>query len=133
MLNYALTGSMNDTSILEIDNARFQHPCCNYYVGLKAGTIARMGGVNEVEKMDGVLNVTVMCHEGEEIFETNALERICLRIHVVGETPEKLADNLVRISETLKIISTEAEDMQIEHLTYDRCLNAIYATTSFCK
>lgn len=131
MINYALTGSMNDTPITEIDNARFRHPCCNYYVGLKAGVIAHMGGVKEVEQLDGVLNVTIMCHEGEEILETNALERVCLRIHVVGETPEKLAENLVRISDTLKIVSTEGDEMQIEHLTYERCLDAIYATTSF--
>jgi len=131
MINYALTGSMNDTPIIDIDNARFRHPCCNYYVGLKAGTISKMGGVKEVEQLSGVLNVTVMCREGEEILETNALERVCLRIHVVGETPEILAENLVRISDTLKIMSESGEEMQIEHLEYQRCLNAIYATTSF--
>ena len=133
MINYALTGSMNDAPIINIDNARFRHPCCNYYVGLKAGVIAKMGGVEEVKTLDGVLNVTVMCHEGEEILETNALERVCLRIHVVGETPEKLAQNLVRISETLQIMSTEGTEMQLEPLTYERCLDAIYATTSFTK
>lgn len=131
MINYALTGSMNDTPIVDIDNARFRHPCCNYYVGLKAGTIAKMGGVDEVRALPGVLNVTVMCREGEEILETNALERICLRIHVVGETPEQLASNLVKISQTLDIRSTEGEEMQIEPLTYERCLAAIRSTTSF--
>ncbi len=131
MINYALTGSMNDTPIVDIDNARFRHPCCNYYVGLKAGRIAKMGGVAEVERLDGVLNVTVMCKEGEEILETNALERICLRIHVVGETPEKLAETLVKISKTLNILSTEGEEMQLEPLTYERCLEAIHATTTF--
>lgn len=131
MINYALTGSMNDTPIIDVDNARFRHPCCNYYVGLKAGTIAKMGGVSEVEQLDGVLNVTVMCREGEEILETNALERICLRIHVVGETPEKLAETLVKISQTLNILSTEGEEMQLEPLTYERCLQAIHATTTF--
>lgn len=133
MINYALTGSMNDTPIIETDNARFRHPCCNYYVGLKAGVIETMGGVREVESLDGVLNVTVMAHEGEEILETNALERVCLRIHVVGETPERLAENLVRISDTLDIRSSRGEEMQIEHLTYERCLAAIHAATSFGK
>lgn len=131
MINYALTGSMNDTPICEVDNARFRHPCCNYYVGLKAGTVAKMGGVDEVRAMDGVLNVTVMCQEGEVIHETNALERVCLRIHVVGKDAEELASNLVKISKTLQIISEDGEEMQLEHLTYDRCLAAIHATTTF--
>jgi len=100
-------------------------------VGLKAGTIAKMGGVDEVRGMPGVLNVTVMCGEGEVIEDTNALERICLRIHVVGETPEKLAENLVAISRTLDIVSTSGEDMQLEPLTYDRCLKAIRGATIF--
>jgi biotin carboxylase len=131
MINYALTGSMNDSPIVESDNARFRHPCCNYYVGLKAGTIAKMGGIIEAEKLPGVLNITVMAREGEEILDTNALERVCLRIHVVGETPEKLAENLVGISDTLNIISTSGEDMQLEPLRYDRCLEAIHGATSF--
>lgn len=131
MINYALTGSMDDEPILPRDNARFRHPCCNYYVGLKAGTIAKMDGVDEVRGMPGVLNVTVMCGEGAVIEDTNALERICLRIHVVGETPEKLAENLVAISSRLEIISTDGEDMQLEPLTYDRCLAAITAATTF--
>ena len=92
-----------------------------------------MGGVKETEKLDGVLNITVMAHEGEEILDTNALERVCLRIHVVGETPEKLAENLVRISRTLNIVSTDGKDMQIEPLNFERCLDAIYNTTSFEK
>ena len=133
MINYALTGSMNDTPIAEIDNARFRHPCCNYYVGLKPGVVAKMGGVDEVRKMKSVLNVTVMCSEGEVIPDTNALERVCLRIHVVGETPEQLAENLVKISETLDIKDEAGNDMQIEPLTYARCLKAIYDTTSFEK
>jgi len=131
MINFALTGKMSDIDIVEKDNARFRHPCCNYYVGLKAGIIQKMGGVDEVRKMAGVLNVTVMSREGEEVLETNALERICLRIHVVGETPELLAENLVAISNTLKIMSTEGNEMQLEPLEYDRCLEAIHNTTSF--
>jgi biotin carboxylase len=125
MINYALTGHMSDDCMVDRDNARFKYPCCNYYVGLKPGTIERMDGVEEVRKMPGVLNVTVMSHVGQVVEDTNALERVCLRIHVLGETKDALAKLLVRISQTLRIISTEGEEMQLEHLSYDRCINAI--------
>ncbi len=131
MINYALTGKMNDAPILSLDNPRFRHPSCNYYVGLKAGKLAKMLGVDEVKAMKGVLGVTVMCKEGDEIPDTNALERICLRIHVVGETAEALAETLVKISTTLKILSDTGEDMLLEPLTYERCLSAIRYTTNF--
>lgn len=131
MINYALTGSMNDTPIAQIDNARFRHPCCNYYVGLKPGIITEMKGVDEAEKLPGVLNITHMCGVGTQVENTNALERICLRIHVVGETAEKLAENLVRISKTLQILDENGNEMQLEPLEYDRCLKAIHGATSF--
>jgi len=131
MINYALTGKMCEFEITEKDNAKFKYPCCNYYVGLKPGIIKKMGGVDEVRNMDGVLNVTVMAKEGEEVFDTNALERICLRIHVVGKTPEELAENLVKISNTLNIISENGEEMQLEPLEYQRCIDAIHYATIY--
>ncbi len=131
MINYALTGKMCEEDILETDNAKFKYPCCNYYVGLKPGIIEKMGGVDEVRKAKGVLNVTVMSKEGEEVFDTNALERVCLRIHVTGNTVEEFAENLVNISKTLKIMSTDGEEMQLEPLTYDRCIEAIHYATIY--
>ena len=89
------------------------------------------GGVDKVRKLNGVLNVTVMCSEGEEIPATNALERICLRIHVVGDDVSQLAKNLCEISKTLDIISVNGENMQLEPLEYERCVQAICNTTSF--
>ena len=47
---------------------------------------------------------------------------------------EALADGiktLVKISSTLKIMSTEGEEMQLEPLEYERCLETIHHTTSF--
>ncbi len=128
MINYALTGSMSDTRIADKDNARYPYPCCNYYVPLKAGTIAAMNGVEEVEQMDGVLNVTRMCRVGDVVEDTNALERVCLRIHVVGKDMEDLAHLLEKISQTLRILSTDGEEMQVEPLTYERCLHTLRHT-----
>lgn len=128
MLNYAMTGSMADHRIADTDNARFPYPCCNYYVGLKPGVIGKMDNVEEMRRLPGVLNITVMSRVGDAVLDTNALERICLRIHVVGETVEDLARNVERISKTLSITSTSGEDMQLEPLTYERCLNSIRNT-----
>ena len=131
MINYALTGQMDDAPILPRDNARFSGPCCNYYVGLREGTIARMDGVDAVRTMPGVMNVTVMGGVGDVVEDTNALERICLRIHVAGDDPQQLAQRLVAISRKLDIVSTTGEDMQLEPLEYHRCLAAIRSATIF--
>jgi len=125
MINFALTGKMADFRISERDNARFKWPCCNYYVPLKAGIITRVEGLEEVESMENVLNNTIMFNIGDEILDTNALERVCMRLHVYGKTAEELAEALVKISATLKIFDQNGNEMQIEHLEYNRCLNAI--------
>lgn len=125
MINYALTGHMADFNVSEKDNAYFKWPCCNYYIPLKAGIITEVHGLEEVEKFENVLNVTKMFEIGDKISDTNALERVCLRLHVFGKTPEELAEALVKISATLRILDENGNEMQIEHLKYDRCLKAI--------
>lgn len=125
MVNFALTGKMNKKPIADSDDARFKYPCCNYYVGLKPGKIKSLPTKEEVERLPGVLNVTVMRSEGDTIEDTNSLDRICLRIHVVGKSNDELAKNLVEISSSLKIISESGDNMQLEHLTYERCIEAI--------
>lgn len=125
MINYALIGQMSEKDITKVENARFPYPACNYYVVLKAGIINHIEGLEDVEKMPEVLNVTQLRFPGDEILETNENDRAIFRLHVVGETPEKLAEALVKISNTLRIVSTTGEEMQIEHLQYDRCISAI--------
>ena len=125
MINYALTGSMADFKIADKDNARFKWPCCNYYIPLKAGTITEVRGLEEVDNMENVLNITEMFNIGDKILDTNALERVCMRLHVYGKTPEELAQALVDVSATLQILDENGNEMQIEHLEYERCLEAI--------
>ena len=125
MINYALTGSMNDTPISQIENVHFRYPCCNYYVALKPGRIEKVDGLNEVEEMRGVLNITPMCKVGDLIENTNALERVAYRIHVLGNDADDLAKTLVNISQTLRIYNNKGEEMQLEPLTYERCMQAI--------
>ena len=98
MINNALTGHMIEDCVVDHDNARFKYPNCNYYVGLKPGITERMEGIEEVRKMPGVHNVTVMSCVEQVVEDMNALERVCLRIHVLGETKDELAKLLVRIS-----------------------------------
>ena len=125
MVNLALTGKMDESEICIKEDARFKRPCCNYYVGLNAGTIAKIEGVEAVRNMPGVLNVTQLAYSGDVIDDTNSNDRIGLRIHVVGQSIENLADNLVKICERLEITSSLGEDMIMEHLSFDDCVKAI--------
>ena len=128
MINYALTGKMADEKIANKDNACFPKPCCNYYVVMKPGIIKEIKGLEEIKNHRNVLNVTEICKVGDVVTEVNALDvRIGFRIHVVGDNNEDLARTLVEVSNTLQIISTEDQEMQMEPLTFQRCMDVIEA------
>lgn len=125
MINYALCGKMSEDNLSTIERADFKYPCCNYYFALKPGIVGNIRGLDEIKGFKSVLNVTEYCNTGTVIEDTNALERIGYRIHVVGNNINDLAQQLVRISSTLKVISDKGEDMQLEQLSMERCLAAI--------
>ena len=125
IINQVLVGKMADYRVAERENARFQSPCCNYYMPLKAGVIKKICGLEQVKQMKGVLNVTQMRGEGDRIVDTNALDRVVFRIHAVAPTNEELAALLENISNTIRVYSEDDEEMQMEPLTYSHCLDII--------
>ena len=128
MVNYALTGRMCDQRIESLDNPRFTSPCCNYYVGLLPGTIAFIPDARDLAGLPGVLNITPMRKAGDVIEDTNSLDRICLRLHMTGQNEEELAENLVRVCNAIRVVSTDGADMVMEKLIRERCLKAIRET-----
>jgi biotin carboxylase len=125
MIRFAVTGTMGDNNLIKLDNPNFIKPCCNYYVPLKAGRIKVMDGIDDVKKMEGVLQVAQIFHQGKEITETSSLDAVCLRIHVMADTREDLAMLLEKISNTLDIKDENGSDMQLEKLTYLTAYNMI--------
>ena len=123
MIEFAVTGNMGCNNLLYKDNPVFNKSCCNYYVTLKPGIITSITGLNEVLAMPQVLQSTTFKKIGDEIPKTNSLDRVIYRIHVMDDTPEALAQTLVKISSTLCIKDSNGCEMQAEHLTYDRALS----------
>ena len=125
MIEFSITGRMDSADGLDLDTYAFSKTCCNYYITLKAGTIAGISGLDEVMNMPQVLQIATFHKTGDIISETNSLDRVIYRLHVMDDTPEKLAHILEKISGTLLVTSESGEDMQIEKLTYDRALEMI--------
>ena len=119
MIEFALTGKMESCNALELDNYKFSQYCCNYYVALKAGTITKIEGNEEVNKMPQVLQNLQFKYVGNEISKTSSLDRVIFRIHVMAPTKEEFIKSLCEISDTLKIYDEYGNEMQLEHLTYE--------------
>ena len=125
MIEFSVTGKMTCGNAREQDDPKFSKPCVNYYITLKPGRISSITGVEEVEKMNQVLQLAVFKKVGDVVSETNSLERVIYRLHVMDENAEMLARTLEKISHTLCINDQYGNEMQVERLVYGRALEMI--------
>lgn len=125
MIEFSITGRMESAKGINVETYAFDKSCCNYYITLTSGKIKSIDGIEEVSKMPQVLQVATFHSVGDEIKETNSLDRVIYRLHVMDDTKEKLAETLEKISNTLNIISESGKEMQVERLTYARALEMI--------
>lgn len=120
MIEFALTGKMTCGNAHIQDNWNFSKECVNYYITLNPGKITSISGVEEIEKMPQVLQNATFKKIGDYIDPTNSLDRVIYRLHVMDDTKEALAKTLEKISNTLCILDENGNEMQVEHLTYNR-------------
>jgi biotin carboxylase len=120
MIEYAVTGKIEGTALKDNDDPIFSKSCCNYYVPLKPGTIKEIHGLDEVRAMPQVLDIAVCHNVGDVISKTNSLDSVLYRMHVMDENPRALAETLSKISHTLRILSEEGYEMQLEELSVER-------------
>lgn len=125
MIEFSITGKMDSANALNIETYDFDKSCCNYYITLTSGRIKSISGIEEVFQMPQVLQIATFHSVGDEIKETNSLDRVIYRLHVMDDTKEKLAATLEKISNTLNVISGTGKEMQVERLTYSRALEMI--------
>ena len=125
MIEFALTGRMTLYDARTQDNYRYSKYCCNYYIPLKPGKIAKIEGAEEMEAMPQVLQSRQFKFVGDVISSTNSLDRVCYRLHVMDDTKEAFARTLCKISDTVRIMDEDGNDMQLQKLEYDNVLAVI--------
>lgn len=132
MIEFALTGKMTLYNAEKQDNFRFSKYCCNYYVPLKPGRIAKIEGVEEINAMPQVLQNRQFKFVGDEISSTSSLDRVIFRLHVMDDTKEAFARTLCKISNTVKILDQNGNDMQLQKLEYETVMEMIEDAWALC-
>lgn len=122
MIEYSLTGKICNSDLKRKDNPVFSQYAVNYYIKIKSGTIAKIEGYDEVSAMPQVLQISTFKKVGDTVVASTSMDGVIFRLHVIDETPDKLAKTLELISLTIKIISTEGDEMQAEYLTYEKAM-----------
>ncbi len=125
MIEFALTGKMMRYDAKTQDNYKFSKYCCNYYIPLKPGRISKIEGVEEINAMPQLLQNRQFKFVGDEISSTSSLDRVIFRLHVMDDTKDAFAKTLCKISETVKILDENGNDMQLQKLEYDSVMEMI--------
>jgi biotin carboxylase len=125
MINYALTGAMNEASIESHISPNFKEWGCNITFLAKPGKVGRIIGVKEVNSLEGVIDVVTAYNEGDVIKESaiGTLQQIIVRAFAVARSKRELAKVIDKIHNTVKVFSEDGKNMLLETLDPEELFN----------
>ena len=104
---------MSDRDLSEYANPVYEKRSCAVVTILKSGVIAKIEGMEEIAALPENINITQFYQEGEEVKQTvigNLGQSLC-RMHFVADNWEQLYKAVNFAFNTLKVTSTEGENM----------------------
>lgn len=114
MINYAITGSMGEESLVKKVNPDFNNKY-GFNVSFlgKPGKIASISGIDKIKEIPNVIDAVIAHYPGEEITENmkGLLAQIILRVLGTADTIDELKEVMLKIQNTVKIISENDENM----------------------
>ena len=123
MVDYALLGHMNDHDVSKLANPYFEKSCCNLYFLLKPGKIKTIEGIDDIKNMPGVLNVIQLKREGDVIEKSGSLRQVFMRMHIIADNDNKLADLIREINSKIKVVSDNGENLLCNLFDPERLFN----------
>lgn len=105
VVNYSLTGHMEDHSIENLVQPKLPKTCCTLSIIARPSKIKKIIGVDEIRSWKETLGVTLWYHEGDEITEDalGTQKQICMRVTVVANDNAELADIINKVYATLDV------------------------------
>ncbi len=113
LINFAFTGKMSDKDLSKYANPDYDKCSCALVVILKSGVIGKIEGMEQIAALPQNINITQFYDEGEEVVQKvigNLGQSLC-RMHFVADNWEELKQAVQFANKTLKVTSTEGENM----------------------
>jgi len=116
MINYALTGKMNEKSIKPFTNPNYHKWGCNITFLAKPGRVGQIIGIDEVSSLEKVIDIIPNYSEGDVIPESalGTLNQVVLRVFATTRTKSELAELINKVQSLIKIHSTDGRDMLLD-------------------
>lgn len=129
LIRFALTGDMGEPDIAEKIDPFFGGKY-TYNVSLlcKPGIIAKITGLEELEKLPGVIKVVVAHPEGDEITQKmkGLLAQITVRILGKADSIEQMKAEMLEIQRLVHVVSDVGEEMILPGMEESDYIGTIY-------
>ncbi len=112
MIRYALTGDMGD-EVSNLNNPEFHGKGCEIALLLKRGTIDKITGMEEIQKLPFVLHTIQFYHVGDTIESTGSLDQHFARIKVVADDEISLSERIETIYSKISVCDRNEKEMII--------------------
>lgn len=119
MMAYALTGKM-DGYDQSLDSASFSKPCCTLTLLSKGGTVARIDGLEEARKMDGVLYIENRYKVGDTIVASRTISQFHVRLYIVANNEYEMKQKIEMLQTMIQAYDTNNEPMLITHFDINK-------------
>jgi biotin carboxylase len=113
LINFALSGKMDDKDIAEMADPAFQQRACCLVPSLRGGKISSIEGLDFIRGMKECVNITQFYQVGETVPPSviGNLGQSFARIHLVGNSFDEIKNAIKNVDEKLKVTSDEGEEM----------------------
>lgn len=125
LIHYAITGVMCEKEdVKTIDPYLKGKKAASLAIPLREGTIGKVEGAEKLTEIEGVVNFTYFCDEGDTILpkHINTLSQLYGRVMIVRNNQESLFEGLKQIRDTIMIFDKDGNDM-IMWETFDNIYN----------
>jgi len=124
MINYALNNEMTDLNIEDCLNPNYETKGCNITLLAKPGQIKSIKGINEVKKMDEVIDIVCSYMDGDIIPETalGTLSQVIIRIFFITDNLENLKNTIKKIYSIISVTSINDENMLLDVLNVNEIM-----------
>lgn len=113
LVRFALSGEMSGWDLKTQDNPNFDKWACKLTPILRPGKIAKIVGLEDIQKMKGVSKIVPVHQIGDEIDGIGTLKQLLTRIYFVADTQEELVDTINKIQKTLHVYDDNGQEMLI--------------------
>ena len=114
LICHALTGKMDDKDNMALEDPYFKNKkACNGIIFLNKGMVTKISGVDEIKKLDGVINFSQLKSVNDKITDKDigTLNQSFARFHIVADSIEELKELIYKILNKIIVLDENGNNM----------------------